>query len=72
MWGNFDLLVFKVILGSSSASALVSKCPVIQKQLAVERNRLNFDLLVFKVIWGSFGAFVSKWVVSKFQHGSKL
>ncbi len=34
IWGTFDLLVFKVILGS--LIALVSKWPVTQKYLAVE------------------------------------
>ncbi len=34
IWGAFDLLVFKIILGS--------KWPVTRKQLAIERNRVKF------------------------------
>ncbi len=57
--------MFKIIWGSFSA--LVSKCPVTQKRLTIERNRLEFeiqripvlhicgsvDLVVFKVILGN-------------------
>ncbi len=39
IWGTFDLLVFKVILGLFSA--LVSKWPVTRKTLAVEENEVK-------------------------------
>ncbi len=54
IWGIYDLVVFKVILGSFGA--IVSKWPVCRKWLVV---------VVFKVILGSFGSFVSKWPVCR-------
>ncbi len=36
IWGAFDLLVFKVIM--ELFGALVSKCPVTRKRLAVEQT----------------------------------
>ncbi len=75
IWGIFDRLVFKVILGSFGA--FVSKWNVTWKQLTVERNReildpglvvtrifCAFDLLVFKVFYRSFGPLVSKSTVT--------
>ncbi len=47
IWGTFDLLVFKVILGSFIA--LVSKWPVTQKRLAIRATRTEF--------WGSGGTY---------------
>ncbi len=54
---TFDLVVFKVILGSFSA--LVSKYPLPQKCVSVEKkNRLKFGdrgMLVEHVhVWGNF------------------
>ncbi len=40
IWGTFDLLVFKVILGSFGA--FVSKWPVTQKRLAIEPTGMKF------------------------------
>ena len=70
---KFEILVFKIILGSFGT--LVSKWPVTRKQLAVERNSVKLgtlggscstiDLLVFNVISGSFRAIVSKWPVTR-------
>ncbi len=40
IWGKFELVVFKVILGSFSA--LVSKWHATLKQLVIEQNRLKF------------------------------
>ncbi len=40
MWGTFDHVVFKVILGSFGA--LVSKWPVTRKQLDIQHNRVTF------------------------------
>ena len=59
--GTFDLLVFKVILGSFGA--LVSKGPITRKQMSVEKrseiwksgvgvNMYMGYLLVFKIILG--------------------
>ena len=63
IWGTYDLVVFKVIWGSFSA--LVSKWPVSQKGLVVERNGVKFMnhahyLYIYRVIWpcgvqGQFG-----------------
>ncbi len=64
IWGTFDLLAFKVILGSFSE--FLSKWPVTRKGLTVDQNGVKFwtrgvvvilyggtfDLLVFSVIWG--------------------
>ena len=44
IWSTFDLLVSKVILGSFSA--LVSKCPVTHKQLAIVEKGVKFGLAV--------------------------
>ncbi len=40
IWGTYDMVVFKVILGSFGA--LVSKRPVSRKGLVVEQNRVKF------------------------------
>ncbi len=40
VWGTFDLLAFKVMLGSFGA--LVSKWTLTRKNLAIERNGLKF------------------------------
>ncbi len=40
IWGTFDLIGFKDILGSFSAFVL--NLPVSQKQLVVEQNRVKF------------------------------
>ncbi len=42
IWSTFDLVVFKVFLGSFGA--LVSKWPIAPKSLIVERNGLKFGL----------------------------
>ncbi len=58
IWAAFELVVFKVILGSFGA--LFSKWPVIRTHVLG-----TFDLIRFKVILGSFGAFFSKWYVTQ-------
>ncbi len=77
IWSIFDLVVFKVILGSFVA--LVPKCPVTRKKagsrvkgteiwdswVTVTHIRGTLDLVGFNVIWGSFGALVSNWAVSR-------
>ncbi len=68
-WDTFDLLVFKVILGSFCAP--VSNRPITRKRLAVEQTGVKFgfrgwvvltlgtfDLFVLKVTLRSFGALV--------------
>ncbi len=42
IWGTYDLVVFKVILGSFSA--LVSKWAVSRKGLVIERNGVKFGI----------------------------
>ena len=40
IWGTFDLVGFKVIVGSFST--LFSKCLVTQKRLAIQQKELKF------------------------------
>ncbi len=40
IWGTFDLVVFKVILGSFGA--FVSKWPISRKRRVLERNVVKF------------------------------
>ncbi len=71
IWGTFDRLVFKVILGSFSAlkmacnSKTASSNPkqseIWDLYAVVNVYGGTFDLLVFNVILRSFGALVSKW-----------
>ncbi len=74
--GYFDLLLFKVILGSFGA--VVSKWPVSEmaghgairseiwdSQVVVTCICGNFYLLVFKVTLRSFGALVSKLLLTQ-------
>ena len=77
IWDTFDLLVFKVILGSFGAFVL--KWPVTRKRLAAEQNGVKlgtgrevmtciygtFDLLMFKISLGSFGALVPTFLVTR-------
>ncbi len=41
IWGTFDLVGFKVILGS--IGALMSKWPVSQKRLVIKQKGLKFE-----------------------------
>ncbi len=80
VWATFDLVVFKVILGSFGV--LVSKWPVIHhraKRIEIWDPTVvvicvwgTYNFLVFKVILGSFREFVYKWPCKSKMAGRRV